>query len=51
MQIFYLKLSLTTNEPRESLVTKMQTVKENVTFFQTLHFFPHFYLRNIANVF
>ena len=50
MQIFYLKLSLASNQPLESLVIKKETVNTNVAFFQTLHFFANVYLRNIANV-
>ena len=29
---------------------KKETVKTNTTFFETLHFFLDFYLRNIPNV-
>ena len=50
MQIVNLKVSLTSNEPRESLVIKKETVKTNATLFQTLHYFPNFYLGNIPNV-
>ena len=42
------RVSLTSNEPQESLIKK-ETVKTNANFFQTLHFFAKFYLRNIPN--